>query len=64
MPVFICEKCGKLDNSANTNNFWQACANIEKIKEGKDPVQKYSDEYFDTHICCALCCKGLQYKKF
>lgn len=61
MPVFICEKCGKLDNSANHNNFWSAMGNKSLLKEKRDIMFHYDNSYFETHECCALCCKGLQY---
>ena len=57
MSIFICEKCGRLDNSANNNNFWISRSN----KILKEPLVTYKDEYFNTHSCCALCCKGLVY---
>ena len=62
MSVFICEKCGRIDNSANSNNFWQAFGNKSKLKRGEPIIPKYDNEFFDTHPCCALCCKGIKYK--
>lgn len=59
MSIFICEKCGKIDNSANRNNYWPARANQYAKRRGDIIRHHYVDEYFDTHTCCALCCKGL-----
>lgn len=61
MPVFICEKCGRLDNSANDNNFWQSQGNKGLEKEGKPYLLEFEDPYFNTHSCCSLCCKGINY---
>lgn len=61
MPTFICEKCGRLDNSANTNNYWYAMGNKYAEQKSESISPHYTDDYFNNHVCCALCCKGLQY---
>ena len=61
MSAFICEKCGRIDNSANSNNYWAAMGNKYAQQRGDAVRPHYTDEYFDTHTCCAICCKGLQF---
>lgn len=61
MSAFICEKCGRIDNSANHNNYWVAMGNKHKLSENKTIEPHFTDEYFNTHACCAECCKGLGY---
>ena len=64
MSIFICEKCGKIDNTACNNNYWHAAGN--KYKESKnEPIDtsfKPEYAYFETHVCCSDCCDGLVYK--
>ncbi len=40
MPTFICEKCGRLDNSANTNNYWDAMGNKYTEQSG-EPINPH-----------------------
>lgn len=64
MSIFICEKCGCLDNTALNNNYWHAAGNKYKKKEGKLLDISYSPEfaYFEDHVCCSECCDGITYK--
>lgn len=61
MPTFICEKCGHLDNSANNNNYWLTSMNKYNASIGKKIEKLFKEEYYDTHRCCANCCKGIHY---
>lgn len=63
MSIFICEKCGKLDNTACSNNYWHAKKNKYKQSKGEKPEQSYKPEfdYFENHICCSDCCKDVTY---
>lgn len=63
MSIFICEKCGKLDNTACSNNYWHAFANKHRQSKGKDLDISYKSEfeYFENHVCCSDCCEGLAY---
>lgn len=64
MSIFICEKCGKLDNTACSNNYWHAAMNKYRQSQGKelDISFKPQFEYFETHVCCSDCCDGVIYK--
>ena len=62
MAIFICEKCGRLDNTANGNNFWQANSNKVRIGDGRPARESFADPFFDTHVCCGECCEGVKYK--
>ena len=64
MSVFICEKCGKLDNTACSNNYWHARGNQCLKEEGKDIRIGFKPEfkYFEDHLCCSDCCKGVTYR--
>lgn len=63
LSIFICEKCGKLDNTACNNNYWHARMNKYRQSEGKtiDRCYKPKFEYFETHVCCSDCCEGVTY---
>lgn len=63
MSIFICEKCGKLDNTACSNNYWHALMNKHRRKDGKeiDICFKPEFEYFENHVCCSDCCDGVTY---
>ena len=63
MSVFICEKCGKLDNTACSNNYWQAIMNKYRESKGEkiDICFKPEFSYFENHICCSDCCDGVTY---
>ena len=64
MSIFICEKCGKLDNTACNNNYWRAFAN--KHRQGKgdelDIFCKPQFDYFETNVCCSDCCDRIVYR--
>ncbi len=63
MSIFICEKCGKLDNTACNNNYWHASMN--KYRESKSGEMsicfKPEYSYFENHVCCSDCCEGVTY---
>lgn len=63
MSIFICEKCGKLDNTACSNNYWHALANKIREEKGEEPETHYKQEfsYFERHVCCSDCCEGVTY---
>lgn len=63
MGIFICEKCGKLDNTALNNNYWLATMNKNRIEIGMKVYCYFGDEnsYFNTHVCCSDCCSGLRF---
>lgn len=63
MGCFICEKCGKIDNTACRNNFWHAHANQAAIRHNEPINVSYKPEfaYFETHPCCSDCCDGIVY---
>lgn len=63
MGTFICEKCGKLDNTACSNNYWHASGNKYRKSQGEKIIQYYKPEfaYFEDHVCCSECCKGVTY---
>lgn len=61
MSIFICEKCGKLDDTALSNNYWHAHAN-QSLKSMGEEIRifyKLEFEYFETHVCCSDCCDGI-----
>lgn len=64
MSIFICEKCGYLDNTACGNNYWHASGNKYRKREGLPLDISYSPEfqYFEDHVCCSECCNGITYK--
>lgn len=63
MGIFICEKCGKLDNTACNNNYYIALINRHRKSEGEKCISfKDGFEYFETHFCCSDCCDGLAFK--
>lgn len=64
MGIFICEKCGKLDNTACNNNYWHASGNKYRQSkgEGLDRYYKPEFEYFENHVCCSDCCEGVTYE--
>lgn len=64
MSIFICEKCGKLDNTACSNNYWHTFVNKCRQSESEelDICYKPQFAYFETHACCSDCCKGVTYK--
>lgn len=64
MSVFICEKCGRLDNTALNNNYWLAVLNKNRIKDGEEISSYFETEYsyFNTHVCCSDCCNGLKFE--
>lgn len=57
MSTFICEKCGKLDNSACNNNYWHAIGNKYRKSKGEklDICFKPQFIFFEDHICCSDC---------
>lgn len=64
MGVFICEKCGNIDNTACGNNYWHAASN-KYHKSINEPIKIYYKpeyEYFEDHECCSKCCTGIIYK--
>ena len=64
MSIFICEKCGKLDNTALNNNYWHAHLNqyLESVGRKIDIAYKPEFLYFENHVCCSDCCDGIIYK--
>lgn len=64
MSIFICEKCGKLDNTACNNNYWFAMMNRNLKKNGEEVRKIFNDEfeYFETHACCSDCCDGIFFR--
>lgn len=63
MSIFICEKCGKLDNTTLNNNYWLAEINKNRIKDGEVISLYFKSEfsYFNDHCCCSDCCDGLHF---
>lgn len=63
MSIFICEKCGKLDNTACNNNYWHAVGNKYRESQGEelDIFYKPQFSYFENHVCCSDCCEGVLY---
>ena len=63
MSIFICEKCGKLDNTAFSNTYWHALANKIREEKGEETETHYKLEfsYFENHVCCSDCCEGVTY---
>lgn len=63
MSIFICEKCGKLDNTACGNNYWLAHMNKHRQKNGEKLEIYFKPEfsYFETHVCCSDCCEGVTF---
>lgn len=63
MPCFICEKCGKIDNTACANNYWHAKFNklYRNKKEEIDISYKPEFSYFEDHVCCSDCCKDIEF---
>ena len=48
MPLFICNKCGCIDNTAMDNTYW--------LIQMYEPEEKlYSDEWYNTHPVCTEC---------
>ena len=64
MSIFICEKCGCLDNTACNNNYWHAKTNKykERINENIHISYKEPFSFFENHVCCSDCCDGVEYK--
>lgn len=56
MSVFICEKCGCLDNTALHNNYWMVIGN----KHGFGV--RFKDTYYNDHACCQWCCLGVEFE--
>lgn len=63
MGVFICEKCGNIDNTARGNNYWHVAGNLSRLSKGEEIDRMYPDEYeyFETNMCCTHCCRGVPY---
>lgn len=63
MGLFICEKCGCIDNTACDNTYYIASLNKLKRKKGEEiqPFFKPEFQYFEDHACCTECCKGIEY---
>lgn len=63
MGIFICEKCGRLDNTACGNNYWLAHMNKSRIHAGEQMKCHFKPEYsyFENHVCCSDCCEGVAY---
>lgn len=63
MGIFICEKCGKLDNTACSNNYWHAVMNKRRELQGMKIEVCFKPEflYFENHVCCSDCCEGVIY---
>ena len=61
MSTFICEKCGCIDNTAMKNNAWMALYNKECESNNEEYLAEYKDSYYNTHLCCAECCKNIEY---
>lgn len=63
MSIFICEKCGKLDNTALNNNYWLAFMNNNRMKNGETITAYFKPDfaYFNDHVCCSDCCDGLRF---
>lgn len=63
MGIFICEKCGKLDNTACSNNYWHAAMNKRRELQGMEMDVCFKPEflYFENHVCCSDCCEGVMY---
>ena len=64
MSIFICEKCGNIDNTACSNNYWHVAGN-KYYKSVNKPIKIYyrpEFEYFEDHMCCSKCCEGIIYK--
>ena len=61
MSIFICEKCGKLDNTACGNNYWHVAMNKYLQSKGEKLDISYQSKfsYFENHACCSDCCEGL-----
>ena len=63
MGVFICQKCGNLDNTACGNNFYTARRNKYYLKKYGEFESSFKPEYeyFETHECCSDCCGEIEY---
>lgn len=63
MSSFICEKCGCIDNTACDNNYWIVIGNRDAKKRGVKPFITLAKEfeYYNEHICCSDCCKGVAF---
>lgn len=63
MSIFICEKCGRLDNTAKNNNYWIVKMNRNMKTVGEEYGVRFKPEfsYFEDHFCCSDCCDGVQY---
>lgn len=64
VSIFICEKCGKLDNTALNNNYWVVImAKVQKARGEKPGIHYFKPKYsfFDDHVCCSDCCNGIEF---
>lgn len=63
MGMFICEKCGKIDNTSCNNNYWHASGNKYKKSKNEEIDTAFKPEYsyFEDHVCCSDCCDGIEY---
>ena len=63
MGIFICEKCGKLDNTACSNNYYHATINKYRESKGEEIDKHYKPcfSYFENHVCCSDCCVGVEF---
>lgn len=63
MSIFICEKCGKLDNTALSNNYYHAIGNKYRQSQGEKLRICFKPEfaYFENHVCCSDCCEGIEF---
>lgn len=64
MSTFICEKCGRISNSALRGTYWHAEMNLSHISKGEPIDKSYKPEYefFETHHCCDKCADGVEFK--
>ena len=62
--LFICEKCGHIDNTACDNNYRITRLNKYKREKGEEAEQFFKPEfrYFEDHACCTECCKEVEYR--
>lgn len=62
MSLFICEKCGALENTACCR-YWTLAIDATRIKRGEQPRLKWSEELKDYEGHQYLCseCAELQY---
>lgn len=63
MSTFICEKCGRLDNTACGNNYWHAIINKYREEKCEKIIICFKPEfsYFENHVCCSDCCEGVAF---